>query len=112
MTFTSDFTVTDRGDLYPLVAHQGDMSESVSPSGYTVMGEGYVQRLLASFFPFATYKMKITSLRGAAGFVFRSANGAKAEVMIESDDWETVVSFFDGERVSKTHVPSEIGEGF
>ena len=37
MTFTSDFTVTDRGDLYPLIASVGDMTENVSPSGYTVM---------------------------------------------------------------------------
>ena len=111
MTFTSDFTVTDRGDLYPLVASKGDLTEHVSPAGYTTVGDGSVERLLASFFPFATYKMKITSLNGAAGFVFQSKT-ARAEVMIENDDWETVVSFFDGERANKTHLPSEIGEGF
>ena len=111
MTFTSDFTVTDRGNLYPLIEKTGDMVEHVSPAGYTTLGEGSVERLLASFFPYATYKMKITSLNGAAGFVFKSKS-AKAEVMIENDDWETVVSFYDGERSNKTHLPSEIGEDF
>ncbi len=112
MTFTSDFTVTDRGDLYPLIASSGNITENVSPAGYKTVGNGYVERLLASFFPYATYKMKITSLSGAAGFVFRAPNGAKAEVMLDSDDWETVISFYDGERANKTHVPSDIGEGF
>lgn len=103
MTFSSDFTVTDRGNLYPLIAKSEGTTEKVSPTGYSVKSEGgYAERLFCSLFPFATYRMKLGKLDGAAGFVFKG-EGAECKVMLEKDDWDTNirVTHADGEDIVK-----------
>lgn len=49
MTFTSDFTDSERGNLYPLKAKSGDVTETVDGAGYSVSGDGYAVRLLGGF---------------------------------------------------------------
>ncbi len=57
MTFTSDFIHADRGDLYPMLEKQGDVTEEVSGSAYYVRGTGRLLRLLGQHFPYATYEV-------------------------------------------------------
>ena len=89
MTFTSDFTVTARGDLYPIIAKDESAEEFVCPSGYSVRG-GSAERLLAAFFPFLTAKMTIGAVSGAAGFAFVGPD-ARCTVTVENDHWSTSV---------------------
>jgi len=68
MTFTTDFTDTVRGDLYPIIKKTEGTEETVLHEGYRVKGSA--TRLFAAFFPYATYKMTVGELCGSAGFVF------------------------------------------
>ena len=96
MTFTSSFTDTVRGDLYPIIEKQGNVAENICSSVYSVnSNDGYIQRLMSSFFPFATYKMDINHMVGYAGFVFRYGS-SKVEVLLESGEWESYISFTQG----------------
>ncbi len=99
MTFTSDFTNTVRGDLYPIISSVGDVTERVAGAAYTVLSKnGSIERLMSSFFPFATYRMDILHSNGTAGFVF-AAPDVRAEITFERGAWESaiVVSHNDGE---------------
>ena len=110
MTFTSDFISTVRGDLYPLVSASEGVSEHLSVGGYSVNG-GTAERMMAEFFPYATYKMKISSLCGRAGFAFVGPE-VRCEVTVENDEWETsvIVKHNDGEIKIPMH--RDIHDGF
>ena len=111
MTFTSDFLSTVRGDLYPLISSDENTVEKLTPGAYSVAG-GRAERLIASFFPYATYKMKISSLTsGTAGFAFVNSE-TRAEVLVENDGWEkhVIVKHKDGEE--KTPLTREINDNF
>ena len=103
MSFTSDFLNTVRGNPYPLISADENVSEHANASGYSVSG-GTAERLMAEFFPFATYKMKISSLFGKAGFVFVGPD-ARCEVLLEKDEWDThvTVKHNDGEEKFPLH---------
>lgn len=72
MTFTSDFTQTDRGDMYPRTF--GNVNETVDGTGYSVTGLGATARLFGGFFPYANYETEIVF--GKAGFLFSDGNNA------------------------------------
>ena len=103
MTFTSDFISTERGDLYPLISSDEGTREHVCAAGYSVSG-GKAERLMAEFFPYGTYKMKISSVKGRAGFAFVGPS-VRAEVTVEMDEWETaiVIKHNDGEEKLPLH---------
>lgn len=106
MTFTSDFTDTVRGDLYPLISKTDGAAEHVCPAKYTVSG-GTVERMVAAFFPFATYKMSIESVCGAAGFAFVGPD-ARCTVAIEDDGWNTCVVICHDGGESRVKIPREL----
>ena len=110
MSFTSDFISTVRGDLYPLISSDEGTAEHLCVSGYSVT-QGRAERLLAEFFPYATYKMKISSLKGAAGFVFAGPE-ARCVITVERDEWESyvMVKHNDGEQKFPLH--REINDDF
>ena len=89
MTLTSDFTNTARGDLYPLIAKTEGVTETVAGAKYTVSG-GTAERMVAAFFPYATYKLYIEKVSGAAGFAF-VAGDVRCTITLENDDWSTYV---------------------
>ncbi len=100
MTFTTDFTETNRGDLYPIIKISEGAEESVLHDGYRVKGSA--TRLFAAFFPYATYKMTVSELSGSAGFIFNApdtsatllmrASGSKREITILHDDGEQMLA--------------------
>ena len=109
MTLTSDFTDTVRGDLYPLIAKDDKATETVLGAKYTVNG-GTAERMVAAFFPFATYKLYIEKVSGAAGFAFVSGD-VRCTITLQNDDWSTsiLVKHSDGEETFK--VSREINGG-
>lgn len=68
MSFENDFTVTDRGNLYPAVAITPETDEKIENCVYSV--KGMVKRLICEHFPFAEYSINIQNLSGKAGFSF------------------------------------------
>ena len=110
MTFTSDFISTVRGDPYPLVSSDSGITEHVSAACYSVSG-GKAERLMGEFFPFATYRMKLSSVNGCAGFAFVGPD-ARAEILVESDGWETFVSVNHSGEKKKIPLQREMCDGF
>lgn len=112
MTFTSDFTNTVRGDLYPIIEKVGEVNESVCSSVYTVKANGgSVERLMGAFFPFATYQMDIKSADGSAGFVF-AAPEARAEILFEKGEWESYISIKHNDGDARFILEGELPESF
>ncbi|MBQ8381052.1 MAG: hypothetical protein IJY18_04085 [Clostridia bacterium] len=106
MTFTSDFTNTERGDLYPIIYKESGAVEHVCPAKYSV-NYGTVERLLCAFFPFATHKMKIKKVSGSVGFAFVGPE-ARCTVVIEDDGWNTsIVAAYEGEE-KRVKIPRDI----
>ena len=110
MTFTSDFTKTERGDLYPLIDKEDGAEEFVCPAKYAVRG-GASERLLSAFFPYVTARMDISSVSGSAGFAF-VGEGARCTVTVEDDGWNTnaVITHEGGEQ--RVKIPRDIEDGF
>ena len=101
MSFACDFTNTVRGDLYPVIQKSEDAAEYVGAGSYTLHSkDGYSQRLLCAFFPYATYKMSFASLSGAGGFVF-AAKETSARIIAERDEWEISLTAICGELTEK-----------
>jgi len=68
MSFSKDFVNTNRGDLYPVINRSEQCRENVEHNCYQVQGS--VERLLGSFFPYATYEIRVRELFGECGFRF------------------------------------------
>ena len=111
MTFTSDFTNTERGNLYPIIDTEGDITENVHSGVYSTTGNGFTERLMAEFFPYATYKMNICSVDGYAGFVFASAE-SKVKIVVEYDGWESTITASHGDVSTNVHLPCDIDDDF
>ena len=109
MTLTSDFTDTVRGDLYPLIAKDDTATEVVAGAKYSVIG-GAAERMVAAFFPFATYKLYIEKVSGEAGFAF-VAGDARCTVTLQNDDWSTGISVKHSEGEETFKVSREISGG-
>lgn len=108
MTFTSRFLETDRGDLYPIINKTEGAEEFANLHGYTVSAEeGYVERLMCAFFPYATYSMTVRELHGSAGFVF-CAESAECEIYLLHEDWETFIVIKHGEEEERVKFYHEI----
>ncbi len=97
MTFTSDFTDSERGNLYPLKAKSGDVTETVDGAGYSVSGDGYAVRLLGGFFPYANYEADI--LCGKGGFVFSCGNNFFSAIFSRKDNFIEINENGDTERI-------------
>lgn len=69
MTFTKDFVNDNRGDLYPIINKSSNCAESIADNKFLVKA-GSVERLLGSFFPYATYEMTFSVLEGSCGLSF------------------------------------------
>lgn len=112
MSFSKDFIHTDRGDLYPRVIYSRIDNISENNSTGTVPDEEHIQentyhfhtgkyicRILGQFFPFATYEIKLNSLQGQAGFLFRLPD-AEASVLLNSRNGFSV-DFCCGSKIEK-----------
>ena len=74
MRFGKDFTVTDRGALYPVLEKSADCDERVVHNRYLVK-TGSVKRFVCRFFPYATYELSASLAHGEVGFAFRLPHG-------------------------------------
>jgi len=109
MSFENDFTVTDRGNLYPSVLLSEKTSEKIENGIYSVKS-GSVKRLICEHFPFAEYSINIRKLSGKAGFSFlNTSTNNTVDLYIEStsDGYEAAYSA-DGRTFSlDIKIPSE-----
>ncbi len=90
LSFSKDFTKTDRGDLYPLVRKSEDLKEKVENNRY-IVEKGSSERLMGQFFPYATYEIEFSG--SIAGLCF-NIKDKKATVLCSSDK----ISFSDCEK--------------
>lgn len=90
MTFTKDFINDKRGDLYPVITKDDMCIERIKNNRYFVEN-GTVERMFVRFFPYATYQISFSDLKGECGFVFHLAD-QKAELLCKDD----TLLFFDG----------------
>lgn len=74
MTFSSDFVSGENGNMYPRVSRNGDFAECVTKNAWCVTGSGAVARAFARHFPYATYRVALSSLSGCAGILLRHEN--------------------------------------
>jgi len=102
MTFTKDFINDKRGDLYPVIAKDNACIERIEHNRYYVQN-GTVERMFTRFFPYATYKISFSELKGGCGFVFHLAD-QKAELLCHEDS----LSFFDGKYKQKTALSEQL----
>lgn len=91
MTFTKDFVNDKRGDLYPVISKDNACIELLENNRYHVQS-GTVERMFTRFFPYATYEISFSELKGGCGFVFHLAD-QKAELICRND----AIWFSDGE---------------
>ena len=90
MTFTKDFINDNRGDLYPVITKEEVCIEWIENNRYSVQN-GTVERMFTRFFPYATYQIDFSELKGSCGFVFYLVD-QKAELICTEDS----LLFFDG----------------
>lgn len=85
MSLENDFTVTDRGNLYPVITIGEGTRETIINGVYSV--SGCLRRLMCEHFPFAEYGFSLRKLSGKAGFSFlNKGNDALIDVYVESTD--------------------------
>ena len=95
MTFLKDFINDNRGDLYPVIAKDNECIERLENNRYRVQN-GTVERMFTRFFPYATYEISFSELKGGCGFVFHLAD-QKASLICRND----AICFFEGENEQK-----------
>ena len=71
MSFAKDFVNTDRGDLYPVLTKSGGAIEEVSDGTYRVE-KGEVRRFFTSFFPYASYEIKLGGGKAGLSFYYKN----------------------------------------
>lgn len=94
MSMYKDWVNDNRGDPYPLMLKEGDITERVSGAKYTVSSEkgGKVARLLGGFMPIYTYEFKIRDAESCRmGFVLESGD-KKVSVMLENSENAVVIA--------------------
>lgn len=108
MTFTKDFVSTLRGDLYPKLFENGNISETIEKGCYMVSGDDNsgIKRFFGQHFPYGTYEIKISELANEAcigisiGYfnledsldIYIKRVGQKVCAFFESDGKETRVN--------------------
>jgi len=90
MTFSKDFVKDTRGDLYPVLNRSKNCLEDIIHNTY-VVSDGYCERFLGSFFPFATYEICFKGENAGFGFYI-----ADTHVKITCNN-ESVSVISDGE---------------
>ena len=83
MSFFKDFVNDTGGDLYPLMRENSDCVECVENNGYAIKG-GTAKRLFCQFFPFASYEITCSTVKGDAGFCFQLPD-AEARIVSNGD---------------------------
>lgn len=79
MCFSSDFTNTERGNLYPCLERGDDCDEKIENGVYSV--NGTVCRAFVRYFPYASYQITLELSDGEIGFAFDfSSFGVKIAV--------------------------------
>ncbi len=102
MTFTKDFINDNRGDLYPVITKEEVCIEWIEDNRYSVQN-GTVERMFTRFFPYATYQIDFSELKGSCGFVFHLVD-QKAELICNEDS----LLFFDGKCEQKTELKESL----
>ena len=94
MSFSKDFISDKRGDPYPLLETEGDISESVSGGIYTLKSSsgGYVKRMFSQFFPIISYSFSVKAAENCKVGISLEDNGLDFSVLI-SDKGEGEISF-------------------
>lgn len=69
MSFENNFTITERGNLYPLITSDNKVIENIENGIYTVKN-GCIRRLICQHFPFAEYSINLKKLFGKVGITF------------------------------------------
>lgn len=117
MSFHKNWVDTQKGDPYPLIYKNGEISEQIHSGCYRLSsgaerGENSLSRFAFSFFPYASYRIKVDALtasdpysRSGVGFVFRKSGQNEgesrepfftvfAEVETTSDNSKTITAVF------------------
>lgn len=80
MSLYKDWVNDQRGDPYPILDRQGDITEAVADAAYTVASAegGEVSRLLGAFFPYYTYAFTIAEIGQCdMGITVRDRDGSR-----------------------------------
>ena len=101
LSLSKDFTLTDRGDLYPTVSKSDDSIESVYDNKY-VIEKGISERLLGQFFHYATYEL---DFKGLAGLSF-NIKSSRATIMCSNNE----ITFKAGEREERFSLSEPISK--
>ena len=83
MCFSRSFIGDRRGDPYPLLSSSAEPGETVEGGVWRVCGSA--ERLLGSFFPYASYELKAIRPFSQVGFVFRIGNETLSLTRSESE---------------------------
>ncbi len=109
MSLENDFTITDRGNLYPVISQSQNVTEKIENGVYCVNG-GQTRRLICEHFPFAEYSFNILDLSGKAGFSFyNTENEEMIDVFIESISGKYRALYTSGKQtfLTETEIPAE-----
>ena len=106
MSFFKDFVNDSRGDPYPVTQKSPDCVECVENNYYVIKG-GAVKRLFCQFFPFATYEMTCSYVKGEVGFCFQLPE-SEARIFTNGNQ----VRYSCAERLEISDVPELVGSSF
>ena len=107
MSLYKDWVNDRRGDPYPMMHLQGDITESVADAAYHVTSAegGEVSRLLGSFFPYYTYAFTVAEIQHSnMGFTVCDRDGGRAVSVMLCRAEQIVVRGGDEETAFPCHV--------
>ena len=106
MSMCKDFVNDKRGDPYPVLVRDGDITERLDNASYAVSGGGRIARLVSGFFPIYSYELRIRELRDACvGFLLMG--GKEPITAVINNTGSVVISSYE----ERFELPCNIGEG-
>ena len=99
-----------RGDLYPVMMREGDVSERIENAAYIVTSEqgGAVARLLGAFFPYYSYSFAVCrSDHADVGIVIQDGDGGRRVDVILCEGKQFTVQAAD----EHWEIPCEVNDG-
>lgn len=106
MSFFKNFVNDTRGALYPVVQKSYGCVERVENNCYVIKG-GTVKRLFCQFFPFASYEITCSDVKGDVGFCFRLPD-SEARIFSNGD----TVRYSCAEHLEACNAPKFVGSSF
>lgn len=106
MSFFKDFVNDLRGDLYPVIQKSPDCVECVENNCYAIKG-GTVKRLFCQFFPFASYEITCSDVKGEVGFCFHLSD-SEAGIFTNGEQ----VKYSCADHLETSDVPEFVGSVF